>query len=209
MIAFFDAVVDINSNKLELAVSTYIQNDWFLSRARIYSDLGDLLLYPLIDLLGIDGRGSEMEKANKNWAGVRSFFKRKLSELNQARDDAKTADDGQNKLLAAVLDEVMDTLERQLSEMSYFQMSNTDSLTAIDEHKLKHAPLTNLGCESEFAKLFVRVTASGGTTSVQTHLRKSMISTNLLLEDPSFTQLSTMEKGNSGNGQGHRKMLWL
>ena len=34
-----------------------------------------------------------------------------------------SADDGQNKLLSAVLDQVIDTLERQLSEMSFFNFN--------------------------------------------------------------------------------------
>ena len=37
---------------------------------------------------------------------------------------------------------------------------------------MKFAPVTNLGCEAEFAKLDVRMVASGGSTSVQTHSRK-------------------------------------
>ena len=44
---FFDAVVDINANigLLVLAVSTYIQNDWILCCARIYSQLNDVFIF--------------------------------------------------------------------------------------------------------------------------------------------------------------------
>ena len=52
---FFDAVVDINANTLVLSVSTYIQNDWILCCARIYSQLKDVFIFLLTDLLGIDG----------------------------------------------------------------------------------------------------------------------------------------------------------
>ena len=52
---FFDAVVDINANKLVMPVSTYIQNDWILCCARIYSQLKDVFIFLLMDLLGIDG----------------------------------------------------------------------------------------------------------------------------------------------------------
>ena len=62
IIDFFEAVVDTNSNKLVLAVSTYIQNDWFLCCAEIYSKLGDVFIFPLMDLLGIDDRGGNVEK---------------------------------------------------------------------------------------------------------------------------------------------------
>ena len=52
---FFDALVDINANKLVLSVSTYKQNDWILCCARIHSQLKDVFIFLLMDLLGIDG----------------------------------------------------------------------------------------------------------------------------------------------------------
>ena len=52
---FFGAVVDTNINKLVFAVSTYIQNDWILYGARIYSQLKDVFIFLLMDLVGIDG----------------------------------------------------------------------------------------------------------------------------------------------------------
>ena len=51
----FGDVVDTNANKLVFAVSTYIQNDWILCCARIYSQLKDVFIFLLMDLLGIDG----------------------------------------------------------------------------------------------------------------------------------------------------------
>ena len=61
---------------------------------------------------------------DRNWTGIRSFFEQKLPELNQARDKASGADDGQSRLYGVVLDEVIETLERQLSEMEFFQNSD-------------------------------------------------------------------------------------
>ena len=49
-------------------------------------------------------------------------------------------------------------------------------------------------CEAEFVKLDVRIVASGGSTSVQTHSRKNILTTNRLLSDPYFTMLSESEK---------------
>ena len=74
IIDFFYTIVDVNSNNLVLAVSTYIQNDWFLCCAKIYSRLGDILIFPLMEILGIDSRGSLVGKGERNWAGLRSFF---------------------------------------------------------------------------------------------------------------------------------------
>ena len=64
-----------------------------------------------MELLGIDIRGSRVGKSERNWAGVRSFFERKLPELKQIRYDATVANDGQSRLYGAVIDEVVDTLD--------------------------------------------------------------------------------------------------
>ena len=66
---------------------------------------------------------------------------------------------------------MVDTLEKQLSEMAYLQSYETRA-TVVDEAKMKFAPVTNLGCDAEFAKLDVRIVASGRSTSVQTYSRK-------------------------------------
>ena len=99
------------------------------------------------------------------------------------------ANDAQSRLYGAVID----TLERQLSEMAFFQSDETRA-TVVDETKMKFAPVTNLGCDAEFAKLDVCIVASGGSTPVQTHSRKNIIMTNSLLSDLSFRMLSDTEK---------------
>jgi hypothetical protein len=58
---------------------------------------------------------------------------------------------GKAKLMGRVLEEVIDTLKRQLSEMDYFEVGDVASIP--DEVKLQYAPITNLGCDSKFAKL--------------------------------------------------------
>ena len=52
------------------------------------------------------------------------------------------ANDGQSRLYGAVIDEVVDTLERQLSEMAFFQSDETRT-RVVDEAKMKFAPVTN------------------------------------------------------------------
>ena len=81
---FFYTIVDVNSNNLVLAVSTYIQNDWFLCCAKMYSRLGDIFIFPFMEILGVDSRGSHVGKSERNWAGVCSFFERKLPELKKS-----------------------------------------------------------------------------------------------------------------------------
>ena len=57
ILKFFNSVVDINSNKLVLAVSVYIQSDWFSLCCKLYRKIADLVFFTLMDLLGIDERG--------------------------------------------------------------------------------------------------------------------------------------------------------
>lgn len=66
--------------------------------------------------------------------------------------------------------------------------------SGVDVRALKAAPLTNLGCESEFAKFDNRVRASGGSTSIQTHSKKNIIYTNRLLVNSDFTSKSEEDK---------------
>ena len=60
----------------------------------MYSRLGDILIFHLIERLGIDSRASLVGKGERNWTGVRAFFERKLPELKQLRDDAMVANYG-------------------------------------------------------------------------------------------------------------------
>ena len=64
----------------------------------MYFRMGDIFIFPLMEILGIDSRGSRVGKRERNWAGVRSFFERKLPELKQIRDDDMVANDGQSRL---------------------------------------------------------------------------------------------------------------
>ena len=54
IIDFFDAIIDKNANKLVMAVGTYIQNDWFIMSSEVYAEIGKMLIFPVMRLLGID-----------------------------------------------------------------------------------------------------------------------------------------------------------
>ena len=62
----------INSNKFVLAVSTYVKSEWFKLCYELYTQIEDLIIFPLMDLLGINGR-SNIELQNKGWQGIRDF----------------------------------------------------------------------------------------------------------------------------------------
>lgn len=70
---YFDDVVDINSNKLVLAVSAYITNEWFAECCQLYSKMGDSVIFPLMDFLGIDAKKGD-KRENRNWESAKLFF---------------------------------------------------------------------------------------------------------------------------------------
>ena len=109
--------MDHNSNKLVLAVSTYIQNDWFNLCSRVYERLGFILIFSLMQLLEIN-KAKEVKREDRNRPGIREFFKQKIPDLKNIRDNA-SANDEEVLLLSSVLDEVIDTVQRQLEEMKY------------------------------------------------------------------------------------------
>ena len=66
-------------------------------------------------------------------------------------------------------------------------------LQPLTEEKMTYAPMANLGCEAEFAKLDNRLKVTGDTLPVETLSRKNVVATNALLVDSSFTGLSCNE----------------
>ena len=100
----------------------------------------------------------------------------------------RTGGDGKQLLLKSVLEEVIITVERQLSDMDIF----TDA--EADVTRLEYAPVTNSGCESEFGKLDNRLHVSGGSATVQTLSMENIVSTTKLLSDQSFKELSEDEE---------------
>lgn len=149
------------------------------------------IIFPILELLGIDNRQND-KIARYTWAGVKEFFHNKIPLLDTLKVKFGQTATGKGKLIGRVLDEVTDTLKRQLSEMDYFEVGDVVSMP--DEVKLQYAPLTNLGCESEFAKLDNRVRVSGGMTSVSTHSKKNIVATNGLLVDSGFLNKTESEK---------------
>jgi len=96
------------------------------------------------------------------------FFHKKVPELKTKQQEYNGDSKGQNRLYGAVLHEVIDTVERQLAEVPFFNGNSN-----IGEAKLQFAPVTSLGAESELAKLDNRISVSGWNTSVKCHGQKT------------------------------------
>ena len=128
---------------------------------------------------------------------MRNFFKLKLPEIDDLCEQLKSGN-GKDRLYSAMLKETSETLRRQLSAMPFFynilERDEAQNDKLPDPNKLTYAPLTNLGCESGFTWFDNRLKISGGTESVQSISRKSVIRTNALLVDSSFDNLSDKER---------------
>ena len=91
-------------------------------------------------------------------------------------------------LFAVILTEILETLIRQLGEMEFFfpiidpdsnqVRKDSDRESLSTDSKITHAPLINLGCESELAKLDNRIKICGGTTLIQTISGKNVVTNN-------------------------------
>ena len=91
---------------------------------------------------------------------------------------------GRWHIIVALNDEILES-----------QLINQNSESAVVSNpKLDYTPLTNSGCESEFAKLDNRIKITGGTTSVQTLSRKNTVTTNAYLLDSNFLSMTDEEK---------------
>ncbi|KAK6172763.1 hypothetical protein SNE40_016358 [Patella caerulea] len=113
----------------------------------------------------------------------------RLNQLSKWRDDFSKTTTGKGQLIGRVLGEAIRTVKRQLLEMDYFKPSANEE-DDIDERKLQFAPLTNLGCESEFAGLSNCIRTTGGSTPLASHSRKAIVKQNGLLTNSDFCEMS-------------------
>ena len=138
-------------------------------------------------LLGIDSKTAEN---SAGWIVAGDFFKQKIDELEQRKHNCDVST-SKGRLIVVIISEILDTLERQLGEMKFFKAETTDRTL---EAKMIHAFLTNLGCESEFAKLDNCLKVCGGAASLQTLPEKNVVTTNAYLVDSYFMDKNDDEK---------------
>ena len=121
ILRFFDSVVDLDSNKLVLAVSTHLQIDWFVLCSEVYTEIEELIIFPMMKLLGIDSKTAEN---CTGWLGAKDSFKQ-IDELEQRTHNCDLST-GKGRLVAVDISVILDTLERQLQEMKFFKAETTD-----------------------------------------------------------------------------------
>ena len=56
----------------------------------MYGEIGEMIIFPTMELLGIDKKITDKQRTTKydsSWNGVREFFKDKVSQLKEARNN--------------------------------------------------------------------------------------------------------------------------
>ena len=81
---FFDEQVDMGQNMLWAAVGSYVKSDWFNKCNSAYRDISEWLIYPLMDILGID-QHKDAPDQDRTWRGVRNFFRKAPPDLEVKR----------------------------------------------------------------------------------------------------------------------------
>ena len=76
----------------------------------MYTKIGKLIIFLMMKPLDID---SKMAVNSTGWLGVRDFFRKKIDELEQRTHNCDLSS-SKGRLVAVVISEILDTLERQL-----------------------------------------------------------------------------------------------
>ena len=191
LVKFFENVVNVNQNKLFCACNAYIQSEWFLLCCRISSVFNSALVLPMLQALGID-QGKAEKSEFRSWKGIRSFFMGKLDMLGKMAVPVPSS--GAEQIITAVCaGSIMTALKKQLDYMKCFT-DEADSILAEIQSKMERAPLTNSGCESEFAFLDNVCKTTSGNTTLNTLSNRHIISRNKLFSHEKWKNLETEQK---------------
>ena len=119
---------------------------------------------------------------------MKEFFKNNIEALKKLVDEScdGTATD---KIIAKCAENVIEAVERQLGQMSFFRNEASDDAIA----KMEYAPLTNSGCESRQAQLDVRVKFSGGSAPFENISNKQIVAVNKFLLTEKFEKEGAKE----------------
>ena len=74
----------MGQNMLWAAVGSCVKSDWFNKCNSAYRDISEWLIYPLMDILGID-QHKDAPDQDRTWRGVRNFFRKALPDLEVKR----------------------------------------------------------------------------------------------------------------------------
>ena len=177
------------TNKLVLACYTYLESDWFTLCCSVASDIDKIITQPMKAAICIDD--NKMKRSEfRSWSGLKILFEQKLAELEKLshRHSEMTS---KEHLLASAAGNIRLAMERQLKYVDFY---NQDEVAVSVSDQLSGAPLTNSGCESQFAELDNSVKKFGGTATVSTLSNKHVIRKNNFFESENWKVLTMEEK---------------
>ena len=186
---FFDEQVDQHQNKLFTACYAYLQSRWFNLCCEIGSRVNLLTVLPIKSALGIDDFRNTKSEA-RSWSGLRVFFPDLLSQLSSAATKS-SALSGSELLEAEVCSKVQSALKNQLEYMKFYREEvEDDKLSDEILVKMDQAPLTNSGCESNFAQLDLECKRGSGQTTLQTMSNRHMVMINRYFESEHWKKMA-------------------
>ena len=166
---FFEEYINENSNKLVLAVDSYIESEWFLTCCEIASMFYQDITITIKRVIGID-QFKDTHSDKRTWVGIKEEFEQIIQKLEVTVQAPSTS--GKDQLIAKAALNIRDAIRRQLNKVQYFRdKENKEDM---------NAPMINLGCEGVFLGFGNDCKQAGGSTSLQTISNKSMISNNKL-----------------------------
>ena len=185
IVKFYEEQVDQHANKLFLACYSYLNSSWFSLCCEIGAGFYKSTILPIKAALGIDEFRSQSSEY-RSWSGMKKFYSELLKKL--AIDKVKTSNmTGSELLTASVAENILNGLKHQLDYMSFFR-EDTISQKVLD--KIDESPLTNSGCESNFAHLDLECRRGAGQTMLQTMSDRHMVKGNNYFETDEWKTLA-------------------
>jgi len=143
IVEFFNEQVDEKSDLLNLPVLTYVQNEWAKECATIMRSVAVDVIFPFMELLDIDDH-KYLSNPDRNWVGVKVVLTEKIEELKRKVPALEGTGLSVDKLHAACIIEIVDSLQRQMKVGKFFTDPSDEMDPDIFE-KMKGAALGNLG----------------------------------------------------------------
>ena len=187
---FMTANVDEFQNKLSLANSIYLSNDWFILCCQVMAKFDQILVTPLLSALGVD-HFKKTRSEHRSWKGLKQFFAEKLSMLDDLTS-VPVAASSFDLLVSRCAAKIKQSMERQLNYVQFYKSS--EEMTEEAKQKLELCPLTNSNCEGEFAQLDNDIKRVGGTVSMQTLSNRHMVDSNKLFSSDKWKELTPAEQ---------------
>lgn len=184
-------VVDENQNKLQLACFSYLRSEWFKLCCRNVDTLNEILIRPLQKACGID-EYKKVQSDYRSWFGLKELIPNLLTNLLTKLKDT-TVSPGHQKLRERLFQRVKVAVENQVSSVTFYREADSMSVEKLD--KLKCAPISNCGSESNLGDLTYDITRSAGSdTTMQTFSNKNVIRKNKLFNSTKWKTMSKSER---------------